>query len=461
MKTVSLALRNLLRNRRRSFTTLLALVIGICSILLFGGFSRYITYGLQTGFVRQSGHLQIQRENYFLYGNGNPAAYGISGYRQLIATIKQDPVLKPLVRVVTPTLQVSGIAGNFSAGASRTVAGRGVVVDEQNSMRLWNDYDMPAKAPQLALTHTGEDAAVIGTGVARVLQLCGPLKVDNCPQFTVETVSGASAPDDVLALSALEKADAPRPGDTHIELLTASLGGAPNVARLAVVKTEVQGVKEVDDTYVALHLTQAQRLVYGNGEPQVTAVLVQLHHGRDMNAARARLEQLIAAGPGKQRFEIHDYATLNPFYGQSIAMFDAILGFISLLIGAIVLFTIGNTMSMAVAERTVEIGTLRAMGLRRSGIRRLFITEGLLLGGVGAVLGVLIALVLAYAVNQSGITWNAPGRVEPILLLVRVWDDKRLIAVAGLGLMLVASLSAFWPAHRASGMNIVDALRHV
>jgi hypothetical protein len=56
-----------------------------------------------------------------------------------------------------------------------------------------------------------------------------------------------------------------------------------------------------------------------------------------------------------------------------------------------VLFTVGNTMSTAVIERTVEIGTLRAMGLRRGGIRRLFVCEGLLLGLVGAALGVLIA----------------------------------------------------------------------
>jgi putative ABC transport system permease protein len=46
MKTLSLALRNLLRNRRRSLTTMFAMVIGAMTILLFGGYSRDITYGL-------------------------------------------------------------------------------------------------------------------------------------------------------------------------------------------------------------------------------------------------------------------------------------------------------------------------------------------------------------------------------------------------------------------------------
>ncbi|MGZ5080172.1 MAG: hypothetical protein ACXWHZ_11910, partial [Usitatibacter sp.] len=182
MKDFSLALRNLLRNRRRSLTTLIAMVIGAVTILLFGGYSRNITYGLQTGYVRYSGHLQIQRKDYFLYGTGNPAAYGIEGYRHVIAVIANDPVLKPMLKVVTPTLTLGGIAGNFTAGVSRTVIGTGVVVEDQNRMRLWNDYGYPLDVKPSALTGTADDAAVIGSGVARVLQLCGALDVPNCKQ---------------------------------------------------------------------------------------------------------------------------------------------------------------------------------------------------------------------------------------------------------------------------------------
>ena len=60
--TLSLAARNLLRNRRRSITTMLALVVGAVAMLLFGGYSRTIQYGLQTGYVQGAGHLQLQRD---------------------------------------------------------------------------------------------------------------------------------------------------------------------------------------------------------------------------------------------------------------------------------------------------------------------------------------------------------------------------------------------------------------
>ena len=77
---------------------------------------------------------------------------------------------------------------------------------------------------------------------------------------------------------------------------------------------------------------------------------------------------------------VRDFGTLNPFYVQSVKLFDTIFGFMFILIGGIVMFTVSNTMNTAVVERTVEIGTLRAIGLRRAGIRRLFIAEGTLIG---------------------------------------------------------------------------------
>ncbi|HOE44042.1 MAG TPA: ABC transporter permease, partial [Rhodoferax sp.] len=74
MMTFSLAVRNLLRNRRRSLATLLAMAIGSTSILLFGGFSANVNYELHTRHVQKGGHLQIQHRDFYLYGSGNPTA---------------------------------------------------------------------------------------------------------------------------------------------------------------------------------------------------------------------------------------------------------------------------------------------------------------------------------------------------------------------------------------------------
>ncbi|TAK45716.1 MAG: ABC transporter permease [Betaproteobacteria bacterium] len=462
MRTVSLALRNLLRNRRRSLTTLLAMVIGAITILVFGGYSRDITYSLQTGYVLRGGHLQVQRKDYFLYGSGNPAAYGIADYQRVIGAISGDPVLASMVTVVTPTISLGGIAGNFAAGVSRTIIGSGVVVADRNRMRQWNDYRLPLRLPPFSLNGTAEDAVVIGNGVARVLELCQPLAVPDCPKhLRPEAAAGASAPADISELAALEARPVRSPGEARIELLAANVHGAPNVASLRVVKAERQGFKELDDMFVGMHLTQAQRLLYGSDRPQATAVVVQLVHTSQIPAARARITELLATTLRDEPLEVQDFETLNPFYGQAVGMFAAIFGFMAVLIGAIVLFTVSNTMSMAVMERTAEIGTLRAMGLRRSGIRRLFVCEGLLLGLIGAACGVAASIGVAWLINHAGLTWLPPGQVDRVPLTVRVWGEIRMMLGTGLGLAVVAVVSSWWPARRAARMRIVDALRHV
>jgi putative ABC transport system permease protein len=464
MKSASLAFRNILRNRRRSLTTLLAMTLGVVTILLFGGYSRDIGYTLETGYIQRGGHLQIQRKDYFLFGSGNPMAYGIGNYGRLIDMLKADPVLGQMITVATPTLQFGGVAGNFASGLSRTVLVTGLEVDGQNRLHEWNDYDTFQKPRVSPLTGSPGESAFIGIGVARVLQLCEQLKVASCPKPPASDSKPPEIPQDIAALSSAEPPPAVAAGATRLELLAANTHGAPNVTALNVLKAEAQGTKELDDVYVAMHLAQAQRLLYGAASPKVTAVVVQLRHTSLLPAAKARLAEILQSPEltaSGELLETRDFSEIYPFFGQANAMFQTIFGFIAILIGSIVLFTVGNTMGMAVVERTVEIGTLRAIGQRRSGIRRLFMLEGMFLGVIGAGFGVASALLIAFLINHSGLTWLPPGWANPVPFVVRVWGEVRLIGATALGIALVAVISAWWPARRAARLNVVEALRHV
>lgn len=444
--------------------TLLAMVLGLVAVLLFGGYVIDIRYGLQSEFVRRVGHLQIQHRDYYLLGSGDPTAYGVANYERVIELIRSDPVLAPLINTVTPLLQAGGLAGNYARSVSRTVLVHGTVAEEQNRMREWNEYGQRILTPPLSLAGTAPDSAVIGAGVARVLQLCDVLDVPDCDAApgSREPV-GDHMPQDLadLTASGSARSKAKQGSQPRIELLASSGRGAPNVTSVNVIRAEFQGLKELDDVYVGLHLAQAQRLVYGSGRPQVSAVVVQLHHTADMPLALQRVQELLRSALQDEPLVALDFATLNPYYGQALRMFASIFGFISVLIGGIVLFTVSNTMGMAVVERTVEIGTLRAIGLRRQGIRMMFVTEGFVLGCFGVLLGISVAVVLSLAINQLGLTWVAPGRVEPSPLAVRVLGEYSMMISCGAALLVVAALSAIVPASRAARMNIVDALRHV
>ena len=468
MNVASLALRNILRNRRRSITTIAAMTLGVATVLLFGGFCRYIGYTLETGYVQRGGHIQLQRKDYFLFGSGNPGGYGISGYDAIIRQLQGDPVLQPMLLVATPILNFSGVAGNFASGLSKTVLVTGLNVNGQNALLRWNDYDTFQAGRVSPLTHSREHAAFVGVGVARVLQLCRQLRVADCPEPATPAVKTVQAvPSDIAALSldestALESRQGDKQGN-RLELLSTSTRGAPNVAALEIVEAAQQGTKELDDVYVAMHLRQAQQLLFGDGTPKVTAVVLQFRHTSDLPAAKARLRTLLTAGAlgtGAEPLEIRDFMEIYPFHKQATLMFQTIFGFIAVLIGAIVLFTVSNTMTMAVVERTVEIGTLRALGQRQSGIRRLFLTEGLILGCSAALIGLASSALIATAINHSGWTWLPPGWSRAVPFVVRIWGEAWLAAAAVIGVIVVAAVSAWWPASRAAKLNVVAALRH-
>ena len=463
---LKIGFRNILRNGRRSTVTGLAVAVGATALLVFGAFQSFIFAGLQTQAVQRAGHLTVFRNGYFLYGAGNPAAYGIDDYKGVMATIENDPVLKPLLRVVTPSLTLFGIAGNFEGenDAAKTFFGVGVIPSDRNRMRQWNEYGIAQPyVPDTRLADGDPTRGIIGAGLARILNLCAPLKVANCPPPPVAKAKpGLQAP--TQDFSDLVRGDIAGAADPdakmpRIDLLAATAGGAPNVVSLYVSGADPQSVKEVDDNYIGMHLALAQQLLYGRGEHKVTGIVLQLNRSEDMPAARARLNALFRE-KGLD-LEVRDFAEQAPQYQQIINFFRSIFLFIAVIMGVIVLFAVVNTMTMTVMERTNEIGTTRAMGVRRSGIRRQFLLEGSLLGALGATLGVVLAAATAVAVNHAGLTWTPPGNANPVPLRLYLFSSRALILGTWLGLVFVATIAALIPANRAAKLPVVDALRHV
>jgi putative ABC transport system permease protein len=114
-----------------------------------------------------------------------------------------------------------------------------------------------------------------------------------------------------------------------------------------------------------------------------------------------------------------------------------------------------------VIERTDEIGTTRALGVRRSGIRQQFLLEGAILGVMGATLGVLAAVVISYIVNGTSLNYTPPGQAQPVPLRLYLMGAPMMVATIWSVLIVLATFAAFLPANRAAKLQIVDALRHV
>jgi putative ABC transport system permease protein len=430
MVLFKIAFRNILRGGRRSLMTAAAIAVGAVALILFGEYKGMAVIGLETGAVQDIGHLSVFRQGYSAYGSGRPEAYSISNYHALLALIGNDAELKPLIAVVTPTVSLGGIAGNPANDTAKTFFGEGFVPSDRDRMRRWDEYRLYAtvRTAPFPMTDSDIDRGIAGKGLARILGLCLP------PVCR----AGSAQP--------------------RLDLLSGA-GGAPNVVAFTVNKAESRGARELDDAYVGMHLKLAQRLLYGNGEPKVSALVIQLKRTEDLARARARLEALFAAR--RLDLEVRDFRELSPAFGQITTSLGGLFAFVSAILFLIVLFTIANTMGMSVMERISEIGTARAMGVQRSSIRRQFLLEGAMLGIAGASAGTALAVLLTWAINRASITYTMPISTSPIPLYLMDENVGGLRGEVWLVLVLIAIAASLIPANRAARMKVVDALRHV
>ena len=140
-------------------------------------------------------------------------------------------------------------------------------------------------------------------------------------------------------------------------------------------------------------------------------------------------------------------------------MMDMFFLFAFCIISVVLVFTIYNTMMMSVMERVREIGTVRAIGFTRKDIIRLFTIEGLLLGIAGSILGLILAVVVAWIINCAEILYILPMVTMYAKLEVLVASSPGIMAASFFSCLLVALVGAFYPARRAGRMVIADALR--
>jgi putative ABC transport system permease protein len=396
----SLALRNLWKQRRRSAVTLLAVAMGFTAVNLFAGYIANVYSGIQHGAIHGEGlgHLTIAREGFHDAGGINPRAYLLGA--EEVAQITAIARSLPDVALVTPRLAVSGLMSN---GKVSTI-----------------------------FVGTGENPA----DRARIH----------------EAVRPANAAGGTLAAGLARNLQA-RPGD-DVTLLAATMEGQTNALDMSVADVADTGIAETNDKLTQMPLSLARTLLDTEGADRL---IVLLDRDEATEATRRLLEQRFAQAGLK--LEVRSWQELSHSYRPVKAMFDMIFMFISTIVLVIVLTSIVNTMSTTVMERVREIGTLRALGMERAGVRRLFSIEGLLLGLAGCLVGAVATSLLTGLIDGAGIHYTPPGYSTPVSLSVLLLPSTQ--AVAAVLLTLIGALAALLPARRAARLDIVDALGHV
>jgi lipoprotein-releasing system permease protein len=211
------------------------------------------------------------------------------------------------------------------------------------------------------------------------------------------------------------------------------------------------GMYEYDNAYVYIALDKAQEFAaLGNG---VTGIEVKT---RDRWQA-ADVAQRITGALGWP-YRTVDWQEQNRSLFQALKLEKLGMGVILLLIVMVAAFNIVSTLTMVVTDKTREIGILKAMGLPARSIRRVFLTQGIVIGLVGTALGLVLGFGGAWALEKYKFI-----PLDPSIYFIDhlpVGSEPLDVLWIVLASILTAGLATLYPAIQASRLYPIDAIRH-
>jgi putative ABC transport system permease protein len=398
-----LATRNLLRNVSRSLVAISTVASGVIAFLLAGGFIAWIFQDMREATIHsQLGHAQIVQPAFFEKGIADPYAYLLPAD----SAEQQSLEAMPGVTALTPRLVLSGLISHGETTVS--FAGEGVdpIMEKPISSRIRILDGSDLASPD-------EKKVLLGEGLAKSL--------------------GAKS------------------GDTVV-LLTTAANGSPSAVELTVAGIFSTISKEYDDSAIRMPISVARKLMRVTGATSWVVLL-------DGAERTESFVETARAGLPASHFEVVPWTALADFYNKTVVLFSKQINVMKVIIGLIIILTISNTLTMSVLERTTEIGTSLAVGVRGTGVMRLFVIEGVLIGILGGLAGVILGTLLAMLISTIGIPMPPPpGMSHGYLGQIIVTTGLALDAVV-LALVTTLLASAF-PAWKAGRLNIVDALRY-
>lgn len=406
-----IALRNLIRYKRRTLLTASLITIGVVFVLVFvsitGSFKAMIIGQVTDSMM---GHLQIHRKGYVaaidnlpLNMNMKPTAY---------AKIASLLAATPEVEAFSPRLKFGGLFSNFVETTNIRLNG----IDPKREFQT-----IPLLTSRISegKKNLSRGEIFIPVLLARGLKV----KIGDTVVIVATNTDGSVNGKQFIVSGILESATGPGGRDGYIHIEDAA---------------EVLRMPEAEISEIAIRLKDFTRL----------------------SAAVKKLEGKLSGElnkEGKPLFEVHSWEQLSPFFNIA-RMIDVMTFFIKIMLIAIVLISIMNVMIMAVYERIREIGTIAAIGTLPGKIRSMFIIEGFCLGVAGAVIGDILGGAVVMILNLIGIRFDF-GQQKGLLLTATL-DPLDLLVVSVI-VIIVAVLASLQPAIKASRMEPIEALRHV
>lgn len=395
--------RDLLRNRRRSLFTLLAVALGLGLLIVLNGYIAGVMEGVLQNSIRlQTGHVQLRAPSY--------VEEKVSlQWKDLLAdpeALATQASALPAVAAAAPVLWTTGILNTVAESGGVRVYG----IETNSALYAPIQNSMVAGA---YLTPDDRSGILIGQRLAASL--------------------GVGV-------------------DQKISLTIVNADGTPEEGIFTIRGLFSTGVPSYDDSAVFLPLAKAQ--AFTRTERHASAVMLLLHQQAAADAVATAL-----TAPERTVLTWRDLnATMLQLAETSMSIYLILDGIVILIVAVI----IANTLLMAVFERIREVGILAALGMKSGQIRLMFLLEAAILGLAGIVVGIGIgcagvAYLATAGINMGDIGTSANGIALGTVVYARFVPGT--FAALALATLLIILLAALYPAWFAARLQPVDALR--
>lgn len=224
----------------------------------------------------------------------------------------------------------------------------------------------------------------------------------------------------------------------------------PITWRVRVTGVFQTGMYIYDNEFVIMDRPTAQRFA-GLGRA-VSDLAIKVADPWQATAVAAHIDSVLGPQFHSETWQEQNQALFSALQLEKLGM-----GLVIFFIMLVAAFNIVGTLTMLVAFKTREIGILRAMGMPAAAIRRVFLSQGAIIGMSGAFLGLIGGVVVSLLVDRSGLIRLDPSVYFIDRLPIRMHPiDVALVVVTAIALALVATVH---PARQAAALSPVDAIR--
>ncbi|MFW6244911.1 MAG: ABC transporter permease [Fibrobacterota bacterium] len=406
---IRMAIRNVSRNKRRSFLAAVSVALSVMLIIFMQGLIGGTMNSMVKNYTKnETGHIRITTKGFQEKQRFSPVTENLESPREIIRGIRQDPEINAHIVQITERIRFGTLISNDgkSKGAN-VVAGD----PEQEKSLLMLDRSIKPGGSYLE----NDRDIIMGSKLA-----------------------------DALGYSV---------GDT-VDVFTQASDYSLNLRNFIVAGLFETGMNALDESVAHIALGDARNLLRMSSSSQQIILMLDDHRKAEEIAG------LIGSKFQNENLAVTPWTKIGD-YGNIVKMSESVYQFVYALIACLGAFIIGNILIMVVMERRKEIGILKSMGLKKGEILGLFLSEGTVLGFMGSLCGIVLGGITVAYFHINGMDFSSMmGSFKMPLdnVIYFTLEPIQFVKVMVLA-VAVSALVSISPSWKAARLSPVEAMK--